>query len=67
MIIINGNPIKIQPEANMRLTNGDVIAEFEVNLGINDKPENWYEITEEEAERIQTERYENNELLSVDS
>ncbi len=67
MIIIEGNPIIIQPEANMRLTNGDVIAEFEVNLGINDDPENWYEITKEEAERIQTERYKDNELLSVGS
>lgn len=67
MIIIEGNPRKLQPEKNMRLTNGDVIAEFEVNLGINDMPNNWYEITDEEAERIQAERDETNELLSVDS
>lgn len=57
----------IEPAPGMRLTNGDVIAEGNVYLAINDSADNWYEITDEEAERIQTERDETNELLSVGS
>lgn len=34
------------------LTNGESYGK-EIYLGCNDKPENWYEITDEEAELIQ--------------
>lgn len=39
----------------MVLTNGEAFTEVGgiVYLGCNDKPENWYEITDEEAEQIQ--------------
>lgn len=47
----------------MTLTNGEVFG-IEVYLGRNDSPENWYEITDEEAEKIQEERNKTDELLS---
>lgn len=40
------------PADGMRLTNGETVAEGKVYLGIHDSPENWREVTPEEAERI---------------
>lgn len=39
----------------MVLTNGEAFSDVggTVYLGCNDKPENWYEITEKEAEELQ--------------
>lgn len=67
MIIKETTLKEVIPSKNMRLTNGTDIAEGSVFLGIGDSIDNWYEITEEEAQRIQTERDSANELLSVDS
>lgn len=39
----------IYPSKGKRLTNGKIIAEHEVCLGINDSSLRWYEISEEEA------------------
>ena len=36
------------------LTNGETYS-TEIYLGVNDSPDNWYEITEEEALKLQTE------------
>ena len=36
----------------MILTNGETYGKV-VYLGVNDSPENWYEITAEEAEQLQ--------------
>lgn len=41
----------------MILTNGEAYGE-EVYLGINDTPDNWYEIPQEEYERIMAEQEE---------
>ena len=41
----------------MVLTNGELYA-VEVWLGLNDSTENWWEITEDEAEALQTEEIE---------
>ena len=46
-VIIN----KIIAEDGKMLTNGDAFGK-EIYLGKNDKIENWYEITEEEYNRI---------------
>lgn len=40
------------PSDGMRLTNGETVAEGKVYLGVHDSPENWREITVEEAERL---------------
>ena len=58
---------ELKPSKNMRLTNGTDIAEGSVFLGVGDSVDNWYEITEEKAQRVQAERDSANELLSVDS
>ena len=58
---------ELKPSKNMRLTNGTDIAEGSVFLGVGDSVDNWYEITEEDAQRKQAERDSTNELLSVDS
>ena len=42
---------KITASENMILTNGEAYGK-EVYLGVNDKPENWYEITDEEYNKI---------------
>ena len=55
---------KIEPSKGMRLTDGEVIAEKEVYLAKGSNGDNWYEISEEEAERILLERRATNELLS---
>ena len=68
IMIVNDITLKeLKPSKNMRLTNGTDIAEGSVFLGVGDSVDNWYEITEEKAERIQAERDSANELLSVDS
>lgn len=54
---------KLIASEGMTLTNGEVYG-IEVYLGRNDSPENWYEITDEEAEKIQEERNKTDELLS---
>ena len=54
----------LKPSKNMRLTNGVDIAEKDVCLGVGDSVDNWYEITDEKAQRIQAERDSTNELLS---
>ena len=56
MIITDINVRKLEPSEGMRLTNGTDIAEGEVYLGKSDSPDNWYEITEEEYQKIMTER-----------
>ena len=40
------------PDGGMRLTNGETVADGEVYLGGNSSPEDWREITVEEAERL---------------
>lgn len=55
---------KLKASEGMTLTNGDVFGK-EIYLGKGDSADNWYEISDEEAERIQTERDSANELLSV--
>lgn len=50
MIISNAEITYIQAEKCKVLTNGEVYvpSERKVALGINDSPDNWHEITEEE-------------------
>ena len=68
IMIVNDITLKeLKPSKNMRLTNGTDIAEGSVFLGVGDSVDNWYEITEEEAQKIQAERDETDALLSVDS
>ncbi len=55
--------IVLKPEEGMRLTNGTDIAEKDVWLGVGDSPDNWHEITEEEAKKIEEERNVADELL----
>ena len=55
MIIKSIDPPIITPDEGKRLTNGDVIAERDVYIGVGDKIENWYEITEEEYQKIKEE------------
>lgn len=43
---------KLTASDGMTLTNGDAFSK-EVYLGVNDKPENWLEITDAEAEERQ--------------
>lgn len=47
----------LTPSIGMILTNGEVYS-TEVYLGCNDKPENWWEITVEEYEKIMAEQEE---------
>lgn len=49
---------KLVASEGMTLTNGETFGK-DVFLGTDDKIENWYEITDEEAERIQLEEIEN--------
>ena len=51
MNIINIELIKLTPSEGMVLTNGETFGR-EIYLGINDNTENWYEITEAEANKI---------------
>lgn len=43
--------IKLTASDGKWLTDGEAYGKI-VYLGVNDKPENWYEITEEEYEKI---------------
>lgn len=43
------------PAAGMRLANGETVAEGKVYLAPQDAPENWREVTVEEAARIEAE------------
>ena len=45
-MIIEGNEIK--PDEGMTLTNGEVYSK-RVYLGVNDRPENWWEIPDSEV------------------
>ena len=63
MIITDISLKKIEPSKGMRLTNSIDIAENEIYLANGDSPENWYEITVEEAEKIQAERSASDGLL----
>lgn len=45
---------KLTPSEGMTLTNGEAFGK-EIYLGKNDSPDNWYEITDAEAERLQAE------------
>lgn len=56
MIIIPGNPVEIRPEEGMKLMKDEVIADNQVYLGVGANPNEWYEITEEEALRIKEEQ-----------
>ena len=46
--------IKLTAAEGMTLTNGEVFSK-EIYLGCNDSPDNWHEITDEEAARLQAE------------
>jgi hypothetical protein len=63
MIVTDINLKKLEPSEGMRLTNGTDIAEGSVYLGVGDSADNWYEITEEEAENIMAERDAANEVI----
>ena len=56
MIITDINVRKLSPSEGMKLTNGEVLADGEVYLGVGDSADNWYEITIKEAEKIIAER-----------
>ena len=47
------NIIKLSASVGMMLTNGEVYSK-EVYLGCKDSPENWWEITESQAQEMQT-------------
>ena len=48
---------KLTAAEGMTLTNGEAFGK-EIYLGCNDSAENWYEITDEEAEHLQVEEEE---------
>lgn len=50
-MIIENNVLKA--EKGMMLTNGETFGKI-VCLGVGDSADNWHEITEEEAERLQS-------------
>ena len=56
MIVTDINLKKLDPSEGMKLTNGTDIADGSVYLGVGDSADNWYEITEEEAEKIRAEK-----------
>jgi hypothetical protein len=47
---------KLSPSVGMKLTNGEVPKDGDVYLGVGDSADNWYEITEEEYNKIMAER-----------
>lgn len=52
----------IEPSTGYTLTNSEhSVFSKKIFLGINDSPENYFEITDEEAERIMTEKEKQNE------
>ena len=46
---------KLTASEGMTLTNGDIYGK-EIYLGVNDSPDNWHEITDEEYNVIMAER-----------
>lgn len=50
-------------DVGMKLTNGETFVDI-IYLGKNDSIDNWHEITEEEAERLQNEEVPPTEELS---
>lgn len=42
---------KLTASEGMTLTNGETYGE-EIYLGVNDSPDNWWEITKEEADKL---------------
>ena len=52
-------------DEGMKLTNGETFVNI-VYLGKNDSIDNWHEITEEEAERLQTEEVPTEELSELE-
>lgn len=48
---------KLTTDADKVLTNGEAFSDIggSVILAVNDSPDNWYEITAEEAEKLQKE------------
>lgn len=57
MRILDTNPIQVIPEKGMLLTNGETVStvvDEPIILGVNDHPNNWRDITVEEAERLQS-------------
>lgn len=46
---------KLTPSTGKMLTNGEVCSS-EVYLGSQDRPENWWEVTKEEAAKIEQKR-----------
>ena len=45
----------LSPAVGMRLTDGETVADGEVDLGANAAPDAWREVTEEEADEIRAE------------
>ena len=60
MMISKNRPIQIVADKDKVLTNGSAFSSVGgyITLGVNDSPENWHEITVEEAERLQNEESE---------
>ena len=58
--MVGGSSMIKKPKNGMALTNGKVVIREGgfVDIGVNDSPDNWYEITAEEAERLQNEESE---------
>lgn len=67
MIISNVEIIYIQAEKGKVLTNGEayVTSDRKVALGVNDSPDNWHEITEEEYEAILAQIEEQSEMIEL--
>ena len=53
---------KIIAKEGMILTNGEVYGKS-ISLGVNDSIENWWEITEEEYEKIMATKESENEII----
>ena len=45
----------LTPAEGMRLTDGEIVADGEVYLGVNATPDTWREVTETEADIIRAE------------
>jgi hypothetical protein len=56
MIVTDISLRKLSPSEGMKLTNGTDYPDGDIYLGINDSPDNWYEITNEEYEAILAEK-----------
>ena len=64
MMISKNRPIQIVADKGMVLTNGEAYSTDGgyITLGVNDSPNNWREITAEEAERLQAEYIEDEQI-----